>query len=244
MNKKSIGLFLAGLVILPGCISVPSYKQRTLHVFNDSSLSKQTEKGVSLHAKRLNSSEKEYLFNGRAATPLNDIEILYIAIYNLSCNDYILSPSGIELPQISYQDVLQEMKTSTVARLTGAAAAGAAPLGTLAILNTPEIPFLLFPMIILCNSMAIVPLLGATLAASSIPFLALLATSIKSVVMNTRIRNDLHEKTLHQQVFIKSGNKYEGLIFVTSSDYLPNFNVTLHQKDNAENSVTFDVDLH
>jgi hypothetical protein len=70
-----------------------------------------------------------------------------------------------------------------------------------------------------------------------------LADCIKSLVMIVRVKKDIKEKTLHEQITINSGDHYEGLIFVKSADYTPQFSVTMHEKGNTKKTVAFDVDL-
>src|SRR6266702_89696 len=105
MHKKGINLLVAALVLLPGCMNVPSYQKKTLSWFNDSSF-RYTEKGVTLHLKQLTFSEKNYLFNGGAIALFNDIEVLYVAVHNLSCNDYTIVPDDIGLTQLPYRCIM------------------------------------------------------------------------------------------------------------------------------------------
>jgi len=211
-NKKFLGLFLAALVLLPGCMRVSSYTRRPLQLFKNYFAYTQTEQGITVRAKQFSCAEKYYFFDGRTAL-LDDIEIIYLSVHNLSGKRYIISPNGICIPQMLFHDVnVLIKKTNTITF----------PVGT--------------PGVVL------LPFLGAAVVAIPLGCI-FLAQGIKSAVMNHRISKDLKEKTLHKKVIIKSGGQYEWLIFVKSSDYRPNFTVTMHEIGNAKNDITFDVNL-
>jgi len=234
-NKSFLGLFLAILVLLPGCIHVPTYKRRSLQSVSDKCAYRGAEKNVIMKAKLLSREDKSALF-GRHSRLIhdNDIQVMYLSIHNLSNVSYLFSPVDIDLSMMSSHDVAQLMKTSSVSRLAKGTALGAVGAGAIGWGVTG-------PM--LCQSMAIAYVclpLGAVAATAS---LVLFGTSIKSIIMNKRIRKDITEKTVHKKVIINSGEQYEGLIFIKSSDYTPQFAVTLHEQDNIKNSIVFDVDL-
>src|SRR5258708_37613205 len=128
------------------------------------------------------------------------------------------------------------MKASCVSRLTGGVVGGvfSYPFGVAAMFAMGDLGISSF----LCAAAFLTPSIVCAGMA-----LAFFGTSIKSIVMNSRIKKDLAEKVLHEKVIINSGEQYEGLIFVKSSDYTPQFAVTLHEQDNMKNSIVFDVDL-
>jgi hypothetical protein len=236
MNKKNIGFLLAGLMLLPSCMRVPSYKRRSLELFKNNFTYTNTQENITVRAKRLSIPEKDYLFNGRSQV-LYAIETLCFSIHNLSQHTYCISPETIGLEHISYKDINAMLtKTNSLSRFSGAAAGGV----------LTALPFIIVSMETLptdASAVIILPVFLGMLVVGIPLSLAFLAQGIKSVVMNNRISRDLKEKSLHTQVAIKPGEHYEGIIFVNPSDYLPNFNVTLHQKDNAETNVIFDVEL-
>ena len=96
-------------------------------------------------------------------------------------------------------------------------------------LYTPSIPYAL--------------IFGLPIAVNIIASL-FIGKTIKSAIMNRRISKDLKEKIFRNNMIIKSGDKYEGLIFVKSSDYTPQFSATVREKDNRKNKIVFDVDVH
>lgn len=242
------GLFLAALVLLPGCMHVPTYRRKALKSVSDHCTYRGSEKNVIMRAKQLRNAEKSYLFGNRSALLGDDeLQAIYISLHNLSDASYVFSCDNIYVKQMHYHDVSRSMKkTSSMSRLAG---------GVLLVTPLP----ILVAVTLACSSVAIVgaqiaiiPAMiigGMVGAVVGIPLvavgfgLAFFAQGIKSIVMNTRIRKDFAEKVLHEPIVISSGGQYEGLIFVKSSDYTPQFAVTMHEKDNAQNSITFDVDL-
>jgi hypothetical protein len=121
-------------------------------------------------------------------------------------------------------------KTNSVARLVGGAAGLTTGVLCKQVLNAPDVGdegFVIAPLYLFSTIMGYIGI----------------GTGIKSAVINRRITKDLKTKTLHDTVVIKSGGHYEGIIFVKATDYKPQFNITMHEKNNAKNSVIFDVDV-
>ena len=238
MNKVNMGLFLAGLVLLPGCVRVPTYRSKPLHIFKNSCAYASTHKGITVSAKRLNRAEASYIFDDRIKN-LSDVEIVYLSVYNINSCDYIISPEEINIPYLSYIDLVKKTKkTSSVGRLSGSVAAKVVSVGSGVAIN---VLFMAAPMGLIVLPLATVA--ACVGVASYITSLAFLGGGIKSIVMNRRIHQDLQEKIIDKKIVIESGEKYEGLIFVKSSDYRPDFAVTMHEKDNEARAITFDVNL-
>ena len=240
INDKKSGFLLAGLLLLPGCMSVPTYQRRSLNVFKNGCTYKYTEEGITVCVKQLDGPEKSYLLNGRLKADCDDIELLYFSIHNLNSRKYSIVPEEIGLRQITSQEVAKALKkTNSVARLSGAAVtagAAAAPFIALAMV-TPPPPgdsIILLPYVF--ASWIISPLL--------IPVgLIFLAYGIKSIVMNSRISHDLTNKIMHKKTIIKSGGMYEGIICVKSSDYKEQFAMVMHEKRRPHNTIVFNIDL-
>ncbi len=239
-NKSFLGLFLAVLVLLPGCMHVPTYQRKSLKSVNDHCTYRGAEKNVIMRAKKLSQAEKNYLFGDRNRLINDELQGIYVSVHNLGNVPYVFSHDHIYVRQIKYGDVIRSMrKTSSIVRLTGSAL----------------IAWPVLPVAIVLSPVAIVPIMVPILTAGMVGFLAgfsavggvlsltFLAYGIKSIVMNRRISKDLKEKTLHEKVTINPGDSYEGLMFVKAVDYNPQFSVTMHEKDNRNNTVTFDVDL-
>jgi hypothetical protein len=237
-NKSFFGLFVAALVLLPGCMRVPTYKSRPLQSVSNHCVHRDTEKNVIVQAKLLSREDKKTLFGDRSRLIRdNDIQVIHLSINNLSNVKYLFSPVDIDLSVMSCRDVEKLMKTSSVSKLAGSTVSGvfswssgvtaAFVIGDMSIASIPVLVVFLAPSVI-CAGIASV----------------LFGKSIKSMVMNRRISKDLREKTLHKKVIINSGGRYEGLIFVRSIDYKPQFNVAMHEKGNSKNILTFDVDLN
>lgn len=229
-NSKIISIILAGLVLLPGCMRVPSYKPKSLQSISSDFMYRGVEKGIVVQAKCLTIDEVQSLFGqqGESFIPI------YLSIHNLSNSAYILSNSEIDCAKMSHQEVSQLMKTSSIARLAGSVVAYGTTFGGIHIGVFGA--FIMKSAIAMCG--------GFALAALSIGFgLTSIGTGIKSMIMNTRIRKDLQEKMIAQDTVIESGDKYEGLIFVKTEDYQSDFTVTLLEKNNQSNKIVFDVDL-
>jgi hypothetical protein len=232
-NKSFFGLFLALLVVLPGCIlHVPSYRRQPLSMVGDQCKYNETQEDVTVHVKQINAVDTYYLFDdyNKAFLRRHGIAILYVSVHNLSNHDYMLSPCDINLNQVPYQHIAKLMKkTSSGGRFVVVGLSGVAFGATCAVASLPNVLTVVFGT--------------AGAVTTGLIFLPALVQGIKSVVMNRRINKDLKEKTLHEKVIIKAGDHYEGLIFVTLRDYKPQFNVTLHEKDILEKTITFDVDV-
>jgi hypothetical protein len=236
-NKSFFGLFLVALILLPGCMRVPTYQCKPLKLASDHCVYHGTANNVIVQTKLLSREDKNALFGDRSASiHNNDIQVIHLSINNLSNVKYLLSPADIDLSIMSCRDVEKLMKTNSVGKLAGSTVSGAFSwsfgatavfaIGDLGVSSVPVAAAILAPSVV-CASIALI----------------LFGKSIKSMVMNRRISKDLKEKMLHKKVTINSGDHYEGLIFVRSADYKPEFSVTMHEKGSTKNTVTFDVDL-
>jgi hypothetical protein len=233
-NKSFFGLFLALLVVLPGCIRVPNYTRRSFVLVGDDCPYKAMQENINIEIKKFSNSDIHYLFDERSdLLSYKKINVVYIAICNLSKNSYIITPDSIGLEQVPYLKIDKSMKkTNSAARLLGGAAGITAGALSEKAINSGA-----------CKDVGGFLVLGSFSGISSVFGYIGIGTGIKSAVMNRRISKDIKEKTLHDKVIIKSGGHYEGIIFVKSADYKPQFTVTLHEKNNAKNGVIFDVDL-
>lgn len=239
-NKSFFGLFLALLVVLPGCMKVPTYRKQSLGLIRENYESQNIHNDIIVHAKHLTYEELYSLFGVRAKRLARSVEVVYVSICNVSSHNYIFSVACNTFTPLPYADVVKLMKTSTVGRCaTGivggagisAAANGLFVTGVMAILQPPSAIWIPYALVF---GIPIAFVIGA------LPFCG---KSVKSAIMNRRIKKDLREKLLPDNLVINSGDQCEGLIFVKASDYTPKFNVTMHEKGNTKNSVTFDVDL-
>ena len=232
---RFLGLFLAALAFLPGCMHVPTYQCKSLKSVNHHCTYRGAEKNVIVRAKRLSRADKRALFGNHSKLILyNDLQVIYVSMHNLSGVHYLVSPTDIDLPMMPYHDVARLMKTSSINRLTGCVVSGASTTGAV---YGSFVFGMLFQLPMLGYGVLAIGIASAGMA------LTFFGTSIKSIVMNSRIKKDLAEKVLHGLVAIPSGEQYEGLVFVKASDYTPQFVVTMHEKDDVKNSITFDVDL-
>jgi len=239
LNGKSVGLLLAGLVLLPGCMRVPSYKPKSLQSIGGFTY-RSIEKGVVLQAKCLTEEEIYSLFDDRAKELTESVEIIHCSIHNLSKQDYIFSPKNKNFAPLSINEVTRLIKTSSVGRIATGIVGGMGISLSANVLFLGGVCLLVGPM-----GCVIVPgqlIFGLPIAftIASLPFFG---KAGKSIVMNHRIKKDLKEKMFHKKVVIKSGDTREGLIFVKKSYYQPDFAMTLLEKNNQNNKLIFDIDL-
>jgi len=248
-HKGFLGLFLAVLVFLPGCLHVPTYRSRSLQSVSEHCAYRGFQKNVVVRAKCLSQAEKSYLFNGRSALIDDELHAIYLSIHNLGKTPYTFSYDSIQVKQVKSSDVTRSMKkTSSVGRLCGSAlfAYPSLPIVTVfAVVGVARIEIV--PIVIACcGSLIAGGMIGGLVALGIVGTgfsIAFLAQGIKSIVMNRRMHKDLIEKILHEPVVIKSGEQYEGPIFVKTSDYQSEFSVTMRDQNDPSNMISFDVDL-
>jgi len=240
---RFFGIFLAGLVLLPGCMHVPAYKCQPLQSMNEHCVYRGVEKNVIVRAKVFSQDEKKYFFNNYAR---NDGQsVIYFSIHNLSRLDYVFSGNGICIKQIPYQEVIESMKkTSSRSRFVGGSmSAGVALPAT----GWACAAFIGSATVKCPITAAVAMVIGFAMSIVAVPFLvfgtAFLVQGIKSITVNNRIKRDIAEKIMDEPVVIPSGGQYEGLIFVKVSDYTPQFTLVLQEKDAVNNTITFNVDL-
>jgi len=250
MNRysKVFAIILAGLVLLPGCTRVLSYKPKSLQSIGGNFTYRGVEKGVVLQAKRLTKDEVYFLFGDRATELLESVEVIHTSVHNLSTEHYVISPHAMSIIQIPYSDILRSIQTRSTDHLKKAGKVGGSVYGTLSVLTLSFfVPMMIFNthsksilIGLYCCSHAMGIVWPIVAGLTVLPFIG---KAIKSVVTNGRIDRDLKEKVLHKDTAIESGDKYEGLVFVKSSDYGPDFTVTMHEKDNPAHVIAFDVNL-
>ena len=234
-NKSLFGLFLVGLILLPGCLHVPTYKGQSVHVMSSHSAYQDIENNVIMQVKLLSQEEQKALFGERSILiHENDIQVIHFSIHNVSNLHYSFSPADIDLAMISYRDIKKLMKTNSIGGFASGVGFGAisAKLIDLGVAG---------PMV--CQSMIVAYVaFPLSIVATALTFV-FFGKSIKSMIMNHRINKDLAKKTLYKKIIIKPGDHYDGFIFVKQADYNSQFKVSLYEKNNKENSVAFDVDL-
>jgi hypothetical protein len=230
MHKK-IGILLAGLMLLPGCMHVPAYKAKPLTTLRNDFMYHETKSNIVLRAKRLTYDDNHYFFNARGKYINNSFAVIYLSVHNLSSSFYQISPTDINDVIVSSEKVIKKLKTNSGTRLAGGIISVSEAL--LSLLFGAGDNFMGGPSLIILIGFPIGIGLGCVF----------LGDALKSRIMNTRIKKDLEEKIFDKDVIIPSGDKYEGLIFVKTTDYKPQFSVVLHDKTNAKNAVAFDVNL-
>ena len=236
-KKKLVGLMLAGLVLLPGCIKVPTYHSKSLSTISEHVDYQEIQRGVTLRVKRLKELEKTYLFDEHMQNTA-DVEIVFFSISNLSANNYSIQPVDISLNSLTHWRVRALIKnTNAITRLAGASIAAPGvwwySVGIEAVLDSMGsgmgVVIFLYPPLVIA---------ATVLTGFGLTFLA---TGIKSIVMNARITKDIRNKLFYKEVSIPSGGYHEGLIFVKKADYKSDFSVTLYDSFNKNNKIVFNV---
>ncbi|HLJ31013.1 MAG TPA: hypothetical protein VKU36_01120 [Candidatus Babeliales bacterium] len=236
-NKSFFGLFLAALTLLPGCMHVPTYKSKPLKSMETDFTYHQAEQNVIVQAKKLTAEEIQYIFGARADHLIDSVQVISLSVHNLSNSCYHLFVQN-DYVALSVREVARLMKTSSVARMASGIVSGATVsvtanflfvTGTMLILQPPSAIWIPYALIF---GLPIATVIGA------LPFFG---KSIKSMIMNHRLKKDLREKIVKDKIMINSGEHYKGLIFVKSSDYKPIFTVTMQEKNN--NNIVFVVNL-
>ncbi len=144
------------------------------------------------------------------------------------CKNYCFGFDCIDLKQLPSKKVVKSMKkTSSIGRFIFGYVTGSIH------------PLYFFD----CSPSFVIPLAIALSPIYIVASLIGFVQGVKSVVMNTHVRKDIEEKIVSEEIIIISGDHYEGLVFVKSADYSPHFTVTLHEKNNKKNILTFNVDL-
>lgn len=235
-NHYSLALFLVGLFILPGCYKTPQYHKKPLNCLYERFSYKKTENNVSVQVKRLNEDEKYRLFGQRSvflydAKTYQPLYPIHISIYNMSDTTYELSPENIDLTLTPYQKVAHQMKTSSFAK-----GAKTYVAGHLVIFAT-SVPYILATK----RSEATPAFRYALNLAAFGTLFSTLLTTMRSTWINTKIRHDLREKTLHEARLIYPGQQFDTLVFVKQPDYRDNFSLRLDDSHNTKNHLLFTI---
>src|SRR5216684_5886685 len=189
-NKSFFGLLLALLVLLPGCMHVPSYQRKPLRRVSADFTYCDVKNDVIVQAKRLDVPEVQCIFGSRGEILKNQYEIIYLSVHNLGNDSYLFSPADIDLTIMSHRDIARLMKTNSIGGIARVAvsAGGAAASYYLTILcvlagkgGGPEV----LP-IIAAGSVG----LGVISIGAGLVFLG---KTVKSMIVNGRVSRDLKE---------------------------------------------------
>jgi hypothetical protein len=241
-NKPFFGLFLAALVLLPGCIHVPSYRAQPLKLISGNCMYRDVQGNVIMQSKKLSQSEIFSLFGERGSWLINmqnTIRPIYLSIINHSDQVYYIEPFSIELELMSYEFVASSMKSGILGTpgknardmdqvdqlAVTALAAGATSVAAVSLVGAVTTD----------NEAFFVPYAGALI----IP----LIPSVNAGVNNMRVKKDLRDKVLHKKEMIYPGDQLSRLVFVKSTDYSPTFAVKIYEQNNVGKAITFNVDL-
>lgn len=258
INNKALGFALAGLIVLPGCLHVPTYKAKSLKNLNDNFVYREIKNNIVFQAKCLTHGEIYYLFGEHTQALLETTEIVYCSIHNLSGQEYVLSLKNENFSPLPMGDIKKLIKTSSIDRLGSVplffmAGSGIAltTIGTITLASKGCAGLLTCPFFLWWYAGIWVVALGGLSSGMHTFFTtSILSCTViplvffgKSIVMNHRISKDLKEKMLRCEEFIKSGDMREGLIFVKAPDYNHQFSVMMQEKNNSRNKIIFDVNL-
>jgi hypothetical protein len=243
---KKVSLLLAGLLLLPGCYRVHRYKSSSLHSIDVARGYRKTRNGFTLCATRLTNFDKKGLF-GVYSKKLarhgkgGPIEVIYLSLHNLTPMTYMLPYQGIDLDILSAREVARLFKPSTAGRIMGVMGSY---LGV--IVGYLGMGAGLVLLLEGNHKAGFIPLIGGVSAtiAGAVYGDRYISSVSESVGANAQISDDLEDKTLSEGIVIQPGDKYEGLLFVQSVDYTPEFNVLVSERSGTKKKMIFEVDLH
>jgi hypothetical protein len=226
------GLVMTLLVLLPGCVHVPTYRKQSFKVINHNYDYCGMQDNITVQVKHLTQSDVYALF-GVNASSLDAMDIFYVSVYNLDEKDhYVFVKHHHDAVSVPYDKVAWLMKTSSVARISQGIVGGTGlALTTLAVA---------FSVSIKAGIMTLLFGAPAALVLGILPFFGL---SIKSMIMNSRIKEDLQDKVLRDGHIISSGQHYEGLIFIKSAQCRSHFDIVMCAKDTSDKDLTFNVKI-
>ena len=234
--------------MLTGCVKTPSYNPKSLKSIALKSDYTGIENNIILRVKKLSEAEISHLFGKRGEQFENHrspLIPLHISIHNLSNTSLILDPENVTLDSLSYRVVSKHLQTSSIGKtmrtigygaLTATLAAGATIVGSLygyASCNDSYID----------NSESFIKI-TAPLIIIATPIIAFVKT-IRSARTNTKIKRDLKEKILRNNVTIHPGQQYDTLLFVRAIDYHAQFTLTLieENKNKTDKTIAFNVTM-
>jgi len=249
MNKRVLLTLAAaiGLIGLPSCIKRPKYRSRPLESISSRFEYVGTKDNVILHAKRLNKDETPYLFGTRGqwlahGHKQSPIYPLYLSFHNVSSKPYVLAPKKIGLQLEPHTNIAKRLQSSSTIKAAGTLATGSA----MSILAAGGGLYAWFSGAAIGSAALI---FGAKAALITVPILVLgtpiaaLIRSARSARINSKIKYDIKEKTLHREVTIYPGQQFDTLIFVKRTHYRTNFTLSLYEQNNPNNTIKFDVSL-
>jgi hypothetical protein len=238
------GVVMALLVLLPGCVHVPTYRKQSFKVIEKHYDYCHMQNDVIVQTKRLSKGDMYALFGVRAEQLFGSVEVMYVSVNNLSNDRYVVSVINKDDLLLSHTMIKRLMKTSSAIKVVQGYAftIGASSVACL----------LLAPVLLPAASVVIYvgmtpagPLVVAGLCSVVLGgYLAFaFGPSIKSICMNRRMSKDLQEKILYDPVTINSGQHYEGLIFVKKADHPSHFDIVMCAKDMNDKDLTFNVKI-
>ncbi len=245
-SKTSYSILLGVILLLAGCGKTPSYNPKSLKSIALKSDYTGIENNIILRIKKLSDAEISHLFGKRGERFENHhspLIPLHISIHNLSNTSLILDPKNVTLDSLSYRAVSKHLQTSSIGKtirtigygaLTATLATGASFVGILygwASCNDSYVN----------NSNSFIKI-TAPLIIIATPIIAFIKT-ISSARTNNKIKRDIREKILRNNVTIHPGQQYDTLLFVRAVDYHAQFTLTLIEKNKnkTDKPITFNA---
>jgi len=241
-NKKLIAMTVIAGLLLPGC---GGYQKRSLNIFKQRPANyEQTIDDVTMKISKLTQEECEQVFGRRAQNLTlgqSGINPLVLSITNNSATRWELAENNIGLQLSEPEEVAQRLKLNTALYAGGIFGIGVG----ISILAGVGLTFASFasaygiaaaahPAIIVASW----PLVFIGTIISSIPALGY---GLYQSPSNQSIKRIARQST--KNATIESGKAFGGLLFVNKPDYTPEFTITLQEKTDHSNSMTFNVNL-
>lgn len=244
INMYLIALFL----LLPGCAKVKSYKKKPLRPLCSYVTYQAKQDDIHIYAKKYDQQDCIQLFGSRGSRLIHHkhdtcIYPIQLSIKNNSQTTWILNKNSIDLKLTPYHHVAHRIQNHTFLRMVSIVAVGTAFTTLTAIGGTTLLVIGMFTWSIPAA------IAGGALCAS-VPFMILVNTpmsttvqGIQSLRTNTRIKQDIKQKSLTRTVILEPGQTTDTILFVKGSNYKPVFDLTLFDQDDAEHTQKMPITL-
>jgi len=239
INKLFFSLIATSLLFFSACIKVPPYR----HLLLKNRILKQPnnpiDQTILLQTKQLTNQEIEYLFGPNGKGLRKNTIIIAVFIDNNTAFDYVFSPQDITIKSLGYNNVTKfTKKRSSFSSRLGKI------IFSLYTFSSLYSNMLQWRDEEACRQAGSAILFTTALTILSIPgTFTFITQGITSALRNRKVNKILKEQIIDRPININSGQLYEGLIFIKPSEYQSTFTLTIHQKNQLNEKIIFNVNL-
>jgi len=252
-EKKLIAMAVIAGLLLPGC---SSYQKRSIDIFKQRPANYvQTINNVTMKISKLTQEECEQIFGKRAhnlTLGQSGINPLVLSIENNSATRWELAEKNINLQLTEPEEVAQRLKINTASYAGGIFGKGLGISILAGIGVAATLLITVFSKTAIIREITLAPAgVIQILAIASAPFIiagviisAITATGHAShSLQNNQFIDEITNKaTINAS--IKPNKTLSGLLFVNKPNYTSEFTITLQEKTDHSNSMTFNVVLY